>query len=317
MAMKRVGIIALSAVIVLGILSYMFCYQVRYDQVAVVTWFNEATDNSVQSEPGLKFRMPWPANKVTQYPRRIELVEDKLEELQTADKKTIIVRTYLAWRISDPLRFSTRLTEIEAANRQLTSDLREIRGIISEYTYDQLVNIDPQKIKLGEIEQRAQDALAVSVEERDYGITIERVGIYRVMLPEAATQTVFDTMIKTRERLAESARQEGAAQALAIRSEAEQVRDRIRLLAERRAQELRSEGDREAAQYYDEFAKDEEFAIFLRKVETLKEVLSHHTTFVLNSDSLNMLELLDRDAIKPMAQADDSAEAVQMSKNTD
>jgi len=312
--MKRVGIIALSAVIVLGILTYMFCYQVRYDQVAVVTWFNEATDNSVQADPGLKFRMPWPANKVTHYPRRIELVEDKLEELQTADKKTIIVRTYLAWRISDPLRFSTRLTEIETANKQLTSDLREIRGIISEYTFEQLVNTDPEKIKLSEIEQRAQDALATSVKDRDYGITIERVGIYRVMLPEAATQTVFDTMIKTRERLAESARQEGAAQALAIRSEAEQVRDRIRLLAERRAQELRSEGDREAAKFYDEFAKDEEFAIFLRKVETLREVLSHHTTFVLNSDSLNMLELLDRNAITPMAEKHNQAQDVQLSQ---
>lgn len=312
--MKRAGIIALSAVIVLGILTYMFCYQVRYDQVAVVTWFNEATDNSVQSDPGLKFRMPWPANKVTHYPRRIELVEDKLEELQTADKKTIIVRTYLAWRISDPLRFSTRLTEIDTANKQLTSDLREIRGIISEYTFDQLVNTDPQQIKLGEIEERAQASLAASVNERDYGITIERVGIYRVMLPESATQTVFDTMIKTRERLAESARQEGAAQALAIRSEAEQVRDRIRLLAERRAQELRSEGDREAAKFYDEFAKDEAFAIFLRKVETLKEVLSHHTTFVLNSDSLNMLELLERNAITPVADERATTEEVQLSK---
>ena len=71
----------------------MFCYQVRYDEVAVQTTFDKADNSSIRETPGLKWRWPWPINKVALYPKRLKVLEDKIEELQTADGKSVIVRT--------------------------------------------------------------------------------------------------------------------------------------------------------------------------------------------------------------------------------
>jgi membrane protease subunit HflC len=292
--MKNSFTMLVGGAIFLALLAYTFLYQVRYDQVAVRTTFDKADAASVQSTPGLKWRLPWPIHKVTHYSKRLQLLEDKLEELQTADGKSVIVRTYLTWRIENPLDFYVTLKDPTEAARQLSSRLREIRGIISRYRLDELVNIDPARLKLTTIEDEAKAALEQSLAASGYGLKVESVGIYKIVLPEATTEKIFETMIKTRERLAENALQEGQAQASAIRSEATSARDRILAFAERRAQTIRSQGDREAAKEYESFAKNEDFAIFLRKVEALKKMLDHNTTFVLSADSLGILDWFNR-----------------------
>jgi modulator of FtsH protease HflC len=293
--MKNSFTILMGIVITAALLSYMFLYQVRYDQVAVRTTFDKADDGSVQTAPGLKFRLPWPIHKVTHYSKRLQLLEDTVEELQTADGKSVIVKTYLTWRIENPLEFYVTLKDPAEAQRQLSSRLREIRGLISRYRLDQLVNLDKNAIKLDEIENLAKSSLEKSLAQSGYGLKVESVGIYKIVLPESTTQKVFETMITTRERLSENALQEGQAQASAIRSEAESARERILAFAERRAQTIRSKGDREASKEYQSFATNEDFAVFLRKVEALKKMLDHNTTFVLSADSLGILDWFNRD----------------------
>lgn len=301
--MKNSFTILAGLVIATTIIAHMFCYQVRYDQVAVRTNFDRADDQSVQNTPGLKWRLPWPIHKVTHYSKRLQLLEDKIEELQTADGKSVIVRTYLTWRIANPLDFYVTLKDPDEAARLLSSRLREIRGVISRYRLDELVTLDRDKLKLATIEDEARAALVASLAESQYGLQVESVGIHKLVLPEATTEKVFDTMITTRERLAENAVQEGLAQASAIRSEAKSARDRILAFAERRAQTIRSEGDRDAAKEYESFAQNEEFAIFLRKVQALETMLDHNTTFVLSADSLGILEWFNRDPGSKPAEA--------------
>jgi membrane protease subunit HflC len=293
-AVKNSFVILMGALLVALLLSHMFCYQVRYDQVAVRTTFDKADESSVQETPGLKWRWPWPVNKVTLYSKRLQVLEDKIEELQTADGKSVIVRTYLTWRIADPLAFYVTLKDPAEAARQLSSRLREVRGLISTYRFDELVNTDRGRIKLAAIEGEAAAALDAALTKSGYGIKVESVGIHKIILPEATTLKVFETMIAARERLAENALQEGQAQASAIRSEASSARERILAFAERRAQAIRSQGDREAAGLYESFAKNEDFAIFLRKVEALKKMLDHNTTFVLSAESLGILDWFSR-----------------------
>jgi membrane protease subunit HflC len=288
--MKNAFTILIGCLLALALLSRMFLYQVRYDQVAIRTLFDRADANSVQETPGLKWRLPWPIHQVTHYSKRLQLLEDRLEELQTADGKSVIVRTYLTWRIADPLAFYVALKDPAEAKRQLSSRLREVRGIISGYRLDQLVNEDRKAIALDAIEGKARDAVQQSLDDAGYGLEVESVGVYRIILPETTTGKVFETMIATRERLADEALQEGQAQASAIRSDAESARERILAFAERRAQAIRSQGDREASREYDEFARNEEFAIFIRQLEALEKMLGHNTTFVLSAESLGILD---------------------------
>jgi len=293
--MKNSFVVLVGLVIVGVLLSHMFLYQVRYDEVAVRTTFDKADASSVQETPGLKFRLPWPIHKVTLYPRRLQLLEDRIEELQTADGKSVIVRTYLTWRIEDPLKFYVTLKDPSEAARQLSSRLREIRGLISNHRFDQLVNLDRSKLRLGAIEADAAKMIDAALMQAGYGIKVESVGIHKIILPESTTAKVFETMIASRERLAENALQEGQAQASSIRSEASSARERILAFAERQAQSIRAQGDREASSQYHTFAKNEEFAIFLRKVDALKKMLDHNTTFVLSADSLGILDWFNKD----------------------
>jgi membrane protease subunit HflC len=254
---KNSFVMLVGLILVALLLSHMFLYQVRYDQVAVRTTFDRADESSVQEEAGLKWRWPWPINKVALYPKRLQVLDDKIEELQTADGKSVIVKTYLTWRIADPLAFYVTLKDPAEANRQMSSRLREIRGLISNYTFDQLVNVDRSKLKLAAIEEEATRQIDAALREAGYGIQVESVGIHKVILPESTTQKVFDTMIASRQRLAENALQEGQAQASAIRSEAASARERILAFAERKAQAIKSQGDREAAVQYQAFAANE------------------------------------------------------------
>jgi len=293
--MKNSFVVLVGLVIVSVLLSHMFLYQVRYDQVAVRTTFDKADESSIQENPGLKWRWPWPINKVTLYPRRLQLLEDRIEELQTSDGKSVIVRTYLTWRIVDPLKFYVTLKTPEEAAAQLKSRLREVRGLVSNHRFDELVNLDRSKLKLAQIEADATTMIDAALAQAGYGIRVESVGIHKIILPESTTSKVFETMIAARQRLAENALQEGQAQASAIRSEATSARERILAFADRRAQAIRAQGDREASSRYQAFAQNEDFAIFLRKVDALKKMLDHNTTFVLSADSLGILDWFNKD----------------------
>lgn len=302
--MKNQLTLFIGILIVAVLTVYMFAFTVRYDQVAVVTTFDRAEPptydaqsgeiidpGSVQYEPGLQWRLPWPIQKVYKYSNRIQLLEDQLEEQQTADGYSVIVRTYLAWKIEDPLAFFVKLKDVEEAQRQLNPLLRDVRGLISLYRFDQLVNTDESKLKLEEIQDQAKAQLQRRIAQQGYGITVEQVGLRRLMLPENVTEQVFERMRATRTRIAADARSSGRAQAAAITSEADSAKQIILAFAERRAEAIRAEGDQEAARSYEIFSLNEPFAIFLRKIQALEKMLAHNTTFVLDAKTLSPLEM--------------------------
>jgi len=290
--MKNSLTLLFGLIVAVVLLLYMFLFTVRYDEVVVLTTFKEAIDpvyndagelvdaGSVKRDPRLYFRWPWPVQEVHAYPTRLQVLEDQFEEFQTADGSNLIIRAYLVWRIEDPLAFFRRLQAIERAETQLNALLRDTKGIMSRYRFDQLVNTDPSQLKLDEIEQQMRQEIRDRLASTGYGIAVEQVGIRRMVLPEDVTEDVFERMKSRRQRLAEKARAEGLAQAAAIKSEANSASKRIMAFAEQRALAIRAEGDARAAQYYDVFKQDEQFAVELRRIETLKAVLPRSTVIM-------------------------------------
>ena len=276
------------------LLAYMFAFQVRYDQVAVLTTFDKATQDAVKREAGLYFKLPWPIQKVNTYSTRAQLLEHRLEQVSTGDGKSVVIRTYLAWRISDPLSFFVKLQNVASAGEKLAPLLsEEVSGTIGRFRMDQLVNTDRELVKLSQIEQESLTGLSKRLASLGYGIEVEQVGIRRLVLPQENTEQVFETMRQTRQRLASKARVSGEAQAEAIKSQAESARRRILAFAQRRAQAIRAQGDQEAAAYYSAFRQDETLAIFLRRIQTLESILPHNATFVLDANQLSLEELFN------------------------
>lgn len=302
-------LIFLVAILVIAVLAaYAVMFQVRYDQVAVRTTWDKAAEptrladgsidpdnpGSLILEPGYGFKLPSPIQKIHVYSTKVQLLEDQSNEILTADGYSVIVKLYLAWRIEDPYTFFKQINSEKEAQDQLTSMLSELKVVISTYRFDQLVNADPEKIKLEEIEQKSLEQLREKLNAMNpgFGIKVERVGIRRIVLPEETTQNVFAAMVSTRESLAEKARAEGDAEANTIISQAETAKSRILAFAQRRAQAIRDEGNREAAQYFSAFREDPEFAIFQRQIEALQKMLAHNTTFVLDANQLWFLKPL-------------------------
>lgn len=274
--------------LVLGffLLLYLVTFQVRFDQLAVVTTFDRAEANAVRREPGLYWKWPYPIQDVRHYDTRVQMLELPLEQHYLRDGQSVVVGAYVAWRVEDPLALFRSLKSVSEAESQLRNRMRDAKAVLGRYSFDELTNPDPAKLKLAEAEELIREKLRREVREgQDYGIAIEVVGFKRVLLPEQVTPKVFEHMRKTQERLAQNARSEGAAAADAIRSTAERDRKSILAFADRHAEAIRAEAYRNSAVYLREFERNESFAIFLNQLDALKKTLQHNATFVLDAQT--------------------------------
>jgi len=282
---KLLLIIGLGVAIVL--LSYMLAFVVRFDQTAVRTTFGSADEASVLRDPGIRLRLPWPFQQVHKYSNRTQLVETSLNQVQTADGYSIIVRLDLAWRIEDPLKFYTTLREEAAAKDRLIGLLQGVGSKVGTVRFNELVNIDPTKLKLDDVEADMLGTVVEQLKRLDYGIVAEHVGVRRIVLPETVTAKVFDRMKTERENRAASVRTRGTAQANAIVSDANSIRKSILSFANKHAEEIRTRGITQAAAEYKVFAQDEQFAIYLRQMEALERILKVNTTFVIDANKVD------------------------------
>jgi len=287
--MKNLSIVILGLVIILALAAYMVTMQVNYNEVAVVATFGEvdAADAVVRGTDGqgrwfgnLHLRWPWPIQKVRTYDARVQVFDTRLEQILTADGRTIIPSVFLAWRIEDARAFYKQLRDVEQAERQFEARLRNALTVLSRYRFDELAASDPTQLKLGEAEQAMQRAIQQSVDEAGYGVTITAVEIRRNLLPAEVTEEVFNRMRAVREKLATNAIATGESQASNIRSEAESAREIILSFARLRADQIRAQGVADAIDAYAVFERDPEFAAFQQKLDTLREALSNQATII-------------------------------------
>lgn len=301
------GIIVL--IVVIGFVFFAFTRTVRFSEAAVVALFGSADENSVRREPGLVLRLPEPFQTVTVYDTRARLLEMRSETQQTRDNRQIVVEGFLIWKVSDPLRFYRRFggegadvsSHVAAAERSLQAQLRSAMSAVSGYELTDLFTVDPGGSRLPELEERVMASLAEATEDADalgeWGVEPLRVGIARVVLPEETTKSVFERMKATQERLAAEAESRGAAQANTIVDSAMADATRIRAFADRRAEEIRVRGDREATPYLERLAEDEDLAVFLEQLAFLRDFFGKRATLLLSTD-MPGLEVFRQDVME-------------------
>ncbi len=295
--MKHKSAFVFGIILAAILLLYSVAFQVRFDQSALVMTFGRADSSDVinageEDQAGLHLKWPWPIQDVLYFDKRLRSLEDRLEQQETRDKQVVVLKTYIAWRITDPLAYRRSLQNDMNAERFLRDRMRTARAEIGNFSFDELTNDDPKKLQLPEAEQAILNQLRADLAGKGYGIEIASMGIKRILLPEQITAAVFRQMRQTRERLAQNARSEGEAIARSIRATARSDEQRILAFAQRKAQEIRAEGDAAAARYYRVFAQNEDFAVFIRKLEALETILSNNSTFLLDT-KLEPFDLLE------------------------
>lgn len=280
---SRFTLLVFGFLVVAVFLLTQMVFTVREGEVVVVTSLGKPI--RAIDDAGLYRRWPWPVHDIHRFDNRIRMLEGTFEEGLTRDGKNVLLQIYTGWNISDPMLFLERVGSTQQAGSNLDGLLRSHKNaMIGQYRFSELINVDPAELKLEDIEQKLLAAVQPEAGER-YGVAVHIVGIRRIGLPEAITQSVFDRMRAERQEIADRYRSEGEGESIRIRARADSERDQMLATAEAQARSLRAEGDAAAAEFYQVFERDPDLAIFLRKLDTMKEMLNSKATLVLSSES--------------------------------
>ncbi|UCD75133.1 MAG: hypothetical protein JSV91_15285 [Phycisphaerales bacterium] len=292
--MNRILAIFLGLLIVAVLLLFSMTYTVSYHEVAVRSRFGRTGPDSVITEPGLQFKLPIFADKVTKLDTRIQLIESPLEQIQTADDLQLVVKAYLLWKVDTegegPLSFYETYFRVEDAERELRDDFRSaLKSCTSQYSFNELVGGGS---RLADAEEKIRQEMLGA---RGRGVLPVSVGISQVILPASTTRAVLTRMKETRERLSQAERMSGQAEKDRIEGAAKTQKEKIEAFARNRAAEIRAEGNVLAEKYLQEMGRDPELAIFLAWLDALEMSLSGYTTFIVPT-SVAPFHLMNLDA---------------------
>lgn len=267
---------------------YTFTFQVRFNEAAVKVRFGKADASSVVTAPGLHFRWPIPIERVVKYDTRLRSLETPEGEIKTKDGTNVIIGCYALYRIQDPLKFLRSAANESEVAKQMRARLDQARqSVIGRFDMSALVNLDEDV--LDETYRTLEEALireAKAEIDETYGVDLVTFEIRRVSLPKDATEKVFESMRKERERFATNYRSQGNSENERITAQAEADAEQIRQFASRRAQEIISVGVQQATRKLAEIEDtDREFYIWLRKLEALRASLAERATVFIGVES--------------------------------
>jgi membrane protease subunit HflC len=229
---------------------------------------------------GLHVKLPL-INNVKHFDARIQTMDSKPERFLTAEKKNVIVDSFVKWKIGDVKTFYTVVAgDTDQANLRLDQIVKDLfRSEFGKRNIKQLVSTDRGEIRELLIKNAKAPAAAL-------GMEIVDVQVMRIDLPEEVSTSVFRRMEAERERVAREFRSEGAEAAERIRADADRQRVVTLANAYRDAEKLRGEGDATAADIYAKaYNQDSEFFTFYRSLNAYKKTFTNSSTLVLEPNS--------------------------------
>jgi len=278
---KNVITFIVAGVLLVIFVLLLFTYQVRQSEVVVVSTFLKPTDT--QTEPGLKFKLPWPIQSINRFDQRVQTFEDKVSEPYLADQSILLLSVYVGWRISDAKAFFPKFPggSVLDAQNKLENMLRSAKqAVVGRHNMSDFVNSDPTQVKFNEIEKEIKSAVDAELAQNNYGISIEFLGIKRIGLPESVTQSVFDRMKAERTKYITEAQSDGEAQSAKLKSAAD--RQAADLVADATADAMRIQGagEAEAAKMLGVFQQNPGLAVFNLELEAMKSSMGQKTTLI-------------------------------------
>jgi membrane protease subunit HflC len=237
----------------------------------------------VIGEPGLHFKLPPPFQNVVYLDKRILTLDTPdAERFTTAEKKNILVDSFVKWRIDDPRKFFVSFggDESRAQDRMSQIVKAALTSEIASHTVHDLVSGGQGAL---------MDAVRgkVVADARQVGVSIVDVRLKRVDYIDQINASVFDRMKAERVRVANELRSTGAAEGEQIKADADRQRTVIVAEAFRDSEKIKGEGDAKASQIYAQsFGKNPEFYRFYRSMEAYRAAFkSRNDVMVLDPNS--------------------------------
>ncbi|WP_186578406.1 protease modulator HflC [Aquibacillus kalidii] len=277
----KIGITILGfIVLVFLIISSMFV--VKEGEYKVVRQFGEVI--RYEKDPGLKFRVPI-LHSVTTLPNKKIVYDVTEKEINTLDKKRMIIDNYAVWEITDPAAMiANARTEINAESRMGEFIFSVIRSELGAMNYDEIINEEGST--RGDLNSRVTKRVNDLLSRDNYGIQVDDVRIKRTDLPDENEQSVFQRMISERESKAQEYLSQGEAEKNRIIAQTDRDVKEMLSKANAEAEEIRAQGETEAAKIYNNsFKQDEDFYQLYRTLESYKKTIDGETTIILPQGS--------------------------------
>ena len=241
---------------------------------AIVFQFGEAVRTDI--DVGFHFKLPIIQN-VKKYDSRIQTLDEEPDRILTVESKYLLVDSFIKYRIVDVLTFYK-------ANNGSFNSLNSLLGQRSEFVLkNNFGKRTVQEVVSGERDELMSIMLSsLNDSVVDLGVEIIDFRVKRIDLPSNLSNSVYERMRTERNRLAEELRSEGKEIAREIRAIAD--KDKVVILAEayKQAEQLRGEGDAEAAGIYAEsFSQDPEFYEFTRSMKAYVETFENKSDVML------------------------------------
>ena len=251
-------------IVVGAILLFSSFYVLDQTQQAVVLRFGKIV--AVETEPGLHFKQPFVDN-VVRFDKRILLYDIEPEKIIAADKKTLVIDTYVLWRIKDAEAFIKSLKSVKLALPRIDDVVySHVRNIFAKANFDEIIS-EKREDLLREVTALSREDL------KDFGIEVVDVRVKHADRPAENEKAVYERMKAERYSIAAQIRAEGEKEARKIRAEADKTAKVLIAEAQSKAEQIKGTGEASAVKIYAEvFSKDKDFYEFWRTMEVYRSI---------------------------------------------
>lgn len=287
--MKSSGLLPLILLAVIGLLMSNCLYVIRETERAVLLTFGEVTNNDVP--PGLHFKIPG-VNSVLIFDGRIQTLDAETASYLTSEKNYLEVDSYAKWRISNTALFYTATSGDEGvANNLLAQRINTgLRNEFGSRTKHEVVSGERDQLMTNLTQSLNQFT------QQQLGIEVVDVRVKKIDLPDQVSDNVYNRMASERQEEAQELRSTGREIAEGIRADADRQKIVIEAEAYREAEQIRGEGDAQAAAIYAAaFNKNPEFYEFTRSLNAYRQTFSSSNDLLLLSPDSDFFKYLKSD----------------------
>ncbi len=301
---KLFGSFGIILLVLLGMLFSQIAFIVEERDQSIITEFGKPIGNPI-TKAGLYFKKPF-IQKVIKIDKRVLEWDGHVTQMPTRDKLYIFVDTFARWRIVDPLRYFTSLTDERSARSRMNDILgSETRNAVAKHDLIEMIRTTKGRVPI-QIEGEEKDLDFESIQrgralvEKDifdnsrpkletFGIELLDIRFKRINYNEQVEREIFARMTSERKQIAERFRSDGAGEAERIIGSREKEVREIRSEAYRKVQEILGEADAKSTKIYaDAYGSNQEVVDFYRFVKTLEtydKVIDANTSTILSTDS--------------------------------
>lgn len=278
---QKFGISFILFLVLVGIvLSNIFV--VKEGEYKAIRQFGEVV--KIIETPGLNYKIPF-IQTVESLPKYQKFFDVQKAEINTRDKKRMIVDNYAIWRIEDPKGMISNLRSVENAEAKMGEFIFSVvRTELGQLNYEEI--IDDENSNRGSLNERVTNKVNELLTRDNFGIVVIDVRMKRTDLPSENEESVYKRMISERETKAQEYLSKGDAEKNRIIAKTDREVKELLAKAEADAEKIRAEGEQKAAQIYNEaFSQDPSFYNLYRTLESYKRTIDGETVIILPDDS--------------------------------